>query len=343
MSIFIFTTTGCAVLPDLMRTTVDINATFSHDGEKLALISQRDCPECIALYLADKDGTNERLLSRDIYWSIPPVFTLDNLNIIFLSKNKKDIVSINVDTGITKIIYSLSKITHYPIISADGSTIVLKRLMRQTGPTLIVIRTDDKRIIEINESKYPYDFISPNISSDGSKIAFFHDKNLYVMGIKDLDVECMTRKYSSILEKDWPDVDLMMPSPMFSSDSRYIVFSTQSKIYLTDIVSKELNSLVQCPHKLRVFAQMLSPNNKYILFNAEGFQHYDWIEGLYLFNLEKGTTERLTHFSMFFTFSPDGKNILYHSGSERYNHGLYIMDIDGKNVRQISPDCKWCR
>jgi len=342
--IFISTTFGCAGFPDALINLVDIRAGFSHDGKRLAIISQREGSERISLYLADHDGTNARLLSRDVDWSTTPVFTLDNKTILFLSRDQKDILNINLDTGITKKIYSLSKRTHYTNFSADGSTIMLDRVPTEVGPALIIVETNNQRIIEINDSEYPYEFISPNISADGSKLAFFHDKNLYVMTIKDSNIECLTKKYSNLLYKDWPNIDFMMTPPVFSANCNYIVFATKSTIYTIDITGNNLRKLIQYDNanKLRIYSLLFSPNNKFVLFAAEGFKRNEWISGLYLFDLEKETIKRLNDFSMFYTFSPDSKNIVYLSGFERFNCGLYAMDIDGENKRQISPNCEWC-
>jgi len=340
---------SCASFPDIYIGVVDIKGAFSPDGTKLALISQRDKPEELALYAANVDGGDPICLSRDISWYVPPIFTPDNKNILYSSKDNRKVLSVDIDTGECKGVFTLSGNTHSRYISADTNLIVFQQISLRDKPALIILKRKENIVKEFNDEDFPYETSFIEISPDSSMIAFGHEKNIYTMEIDSGDIQCLTTKYSKQLEKSWYKSEFFLPF-CFSPDNKQIAFATGDSIYLIDVTGNNLRRLIHYDkeYNMRIRDLSFTPDNKHLAFVSEGFVEsndgWQWqkpyAHGLYLYNFEKENQTRIYDATIYYVFSPDSNSILFVEGNMGYNRGMYIMDIDGSNKRRISPDWK---
>lgn len=177
---------------------------------------------------------------------------------------------------------------------------------------------------------------TPRLSPDGTKILFDSETNgrnydLYLMDINGNNKSKLTSSPGSELGASW------------GNDSNTIFFESDMdgdfEIYMMKLDSKIISQITH--NNTDDFRPVLSPDGKTLVFTSER----DGNEELYSFNLEfflngnqKLSSVRLTKEKgrdSWASFSKNGKRILFHS--ERTGQSeIFEMDIDGKNVSQIT-------
>jgi Tol biopolymer transport system component len=128
--------------------------------------------------------------------------------------------------------------------------------------------------------------------------------------------------------------------PKWSPDGTRIAFLTQKDIgkpIRFGVIRPDGTGLVTYPgpgvSNLDSFNWL--PTSQGIVFSHNSSQ------GLFLLDLEEGTTTRLTTFGATPSPSPDGRTVAFAAGGEcRDRYGIYVARSDGTHVRRLTNDCR---
>jgi dipeptidyl aminopeptidase/acylaminoacyl peptidase len=212
---------------------LDRQPAFSPDGSRVAF-SRDDYYFGCRLWLADADGSNAVALTKfDCIGS--PAFSPDASKIVATDTDKAfggDIVIMDADgsnlTGLTSTVngYGINDVT--PVFSADGRHIVYVRYTDSDVPELWSMNTDgtDQKSIGTR----PVSGTDPDVSPDGSKIAFSFHGRVFTMNANGTDVRTLTS----------PGAGFSDVSPTFSPDGRKVAYARiganyVSRIYIVNI------------------------------------------------------------------------------------------------------------
>ncbi|MEP7149994.1 MAG: LpqB family beta-propeller domain-containing protein, partial [Acidobacteriota bacterium] len=83
-----------------------------------------------------------------------------------------------------------------------------------------------------------------------------------------------------------------------------------------------------------------SPDGKSIAYVSDVEGNFE----IYTRVIATGETKRLTHnpgHESFPSYSPDGTQIIFNSDAEKENNDVYLMNVDGSNVRKITDEPGW--
>ena len=196
--------------------------------------------------------------------------------------------------------------------------------------------------------------IAPSISPDGSKIAYYSNKDglmsLYIIP-SDCD-NCTSKSIKKIIRGgmsiDFEELNILKPGISWSKDSQKIILSSQSKgqdvLFTIDINSKEKDRIV-LDHTIKsIFQPAWNPiHDNIIAFIGCNDNQSD----IYTYNLDSKQLVQMTN-DIFtdkeISWSNDGKNILFSSdrgdSSWTDQYDLYSISLDSKYIIRLTntPD-----
>jgi len=308
---------------------------FSPDGNKIVFCSIRrdtngdgvvDEKDNFGIYIIDVDGKNERQIVNDDYQNTYPSFSPDGSKIVYLSRRR--------DTN------------------GDGKIDLLD------NPGIYIKDLDGGYEKCIVSDQYHNKF--PSFSPEGDKILFvsWHGYN---SGIYTIDVDGKNEK--QIVSDEYDNT-----FPSFSPDGQKIVYASwrrdtnrdgqidlhdNSGIYIIDSDGKNEREIVS--DKYSNSFPVFSPDRTKIVYlstrrdtNKDGKVNSLDNSGIYTCDI-RGRNEKCIvideYYNKFPSFSPDGKKILFLSSGKPHHRtpaegffgwkGVYIVDINGRNKRQI--------
>jgi Tol biopolymer transport system component len=171
-------------------------------------------------------------------------------------------------------------------------------------------------------------------SPDGTKILFNKDQDTNVY----------------LANADGSDVRVVPFHPgncQWSSDSKQLVYQAQSSdksvannsdIFIYDFESGKISPVVESPFYDSDPA--FSPDGKSIVYVSDVDGNFE----VYSRVVATGETRRLTHnpgHEAFPSYTPDGTQIIFNSDREKENGDVYIMDLDGGNIRKLTDGPGW--
>jgi len=192
--------------------------------------------------------------------------------------------------------------------------------------------------------------IAPSISPDGSKIAFYSNKdglmNLYIIP-SDCN-QCTSKSIQKIIRGgmsiDFEELSILKPGISWSNDSQKIIISSQSKgqdvLFIVDINSKKKEKIILNDFIKSIFQPSWNPiNNDIIAFIGCNENQSD----IYMYNLTSRTLTQITN-DIFtdkeISWTSDGKNILFSSDREGFNWGeqydLYSINVNSKDLIRLT-------
>lgn len=214
-----------------------------------------------------------------------------------------------------------------PMISPDGKLVVFtsERVGWWKIWTMNLLTKETKQLTHNGSADY-----SPSWSPDSKTILFTSTRDgnqeIYLMD-KDGDNKRNITK---------TQMDEVMP---FWANDNYVYFSTQVSEYYQVMKCKPDGSdrqQVTFSKGDKLMAQP-SPDMSKLLFygNADGNME------IYVYDFKSKEEKRLTNhplLDMRPRWSPDSKKIVFERGNKGNNHHIYLMNVDGSNVIQLTSE-----
>jgi Tol biopolymer transport system component len=276
---------------------IPLELVWSKNGRKLAFITLY-----ASVYVANADGSNISPVLSDFGLKAP------RINIIWASNDRKLIFTFDADGSSSDL--------------PGNSSLYI-------SDTTGIPRTKLVKSVNSNTSSFLC------LSSNGEKVIFFKDKNIYIMNIDGSELTKLGDAPSEFAAK-----------PNWSPDNKQFAFSSgepHPQIYLVDIEKKTVKNLTNDPKEEAYEGfSAWSPNGNQLAYyhHQRNNPHdpYNQVD-INLLDIRRGTVRKLTDKPGEYRnlkWSPDGKQIAFTKGN--YTHqNLYVMSIDNSNLTQINP------
>ncbi len=189
--------------------------------------------------------------------------------------------------------------------------------------------------------------ISPAISPDGKKIAFFSEKDVFNLDLYIADAASgrVLRKISGVTKRNVDDFNYIESSGTWSPDSRqfaFVIFSRGSnKLAVVDAGKGRIINEITIRDVPAIYNPSWSADGSRIAFSGMA----DGVTDLYLYDFVSGKTERLTsdqEANIHPSWSPDGRYLVYsqertgnRANGRKYSYSIALLDLADKSVREL--------
>ncbi|MGO9019636.1 MAG: hypothetical protein ACLQVJ_14930 [Syntrophobacteraceae bacterium] len=306
----------------------DYSPAWSPTGDLIAFASGSGEKGCTDIHAMKPDGSDRRLIVRNGGW---PSFEADGRSIFFHSprEGKWGIWRIGLDGSGWERITSPDIDAYTPQASLDGkwlAVVVQLGEHRQIG--LVDLKT--RKLVVLTDDAT--DHWNPSISSDGARIAYhkitpgFIPPNVEIWGAPP-SIEARLLRLNGAF-------------PAFSSDGRQAAFvgGELARLDLMTLDGSGRRTLYAGKNEA-IFSTSWSRRGNGIAFAVGGvFQDADAAVDLFCMQPDGGDLKRLTMDSGnngFPSFSPEGKQLVFRSGREKFKN-LYIINSDGTSLRRLT-------
>ena len=293
------------------------------------LVSRFESQNNRNLYIRNLDGSEEICLSSNLKYSFNGKFTPDGTKIFFFSSDSNVIsrvkfIIVDQDGNNRDCLLETSGV-HLHNFSLSNTDMVYVKVMDDRAQ---IYRLDFETKTEINFSPYPYLDFYPEYSPDRQKIAFvrcYNDTNsIYIMNKEGGELTRILYYYSENSSR--------MTNVRFTADGRKIIFYFKGELFRIDIDGKNLIQLTESEGPIDGRNLTVSPIGYEIVYNE--WESEEFIAHTYIQNIFFGTRLELFDLSgpsWDYIFTPNGRNVFFST-----NDGIFMVDVDGNFVRQIS-------
>lgn len=234
-----------------------------------------------------------------------------------------------------------------------------KDLKKKYWPAIATRQDPDEIAKRLTDNKKVGGFynISPAISPQGDKIVFISDRDIYldIYIMNSFDGKVIDKVIESGRTENLEELNVLYPTLTWAPDNKRIALSSKSEGYdVVKIIDSETGDDEDLPFKLHgIESVSWSPDGNYIALLGSNAKQSD----IYIYNFQTEELENITNdiFSEYLpSWSPDGKQLIFSSDRNGYTKNdfsqdgitmsrmesfqmdLYLIDLDSKNVTQIS-------
>ncbi len=176
---------------------------WSPDGTRIAFVSDRAGP--FDLYVMNADGSGQTRLTFETLDAHHPAWSPDGTRIAFDGNNpSQDIVVVNANGSGRRVVAGGDNIQNSPSWTADGARIVFRDFSQGTGLSSVAADGTGRAPLIADASQ-------PDVSPDGTRIAFVRSGEIWTAGIDGAGAA--------------PATNLGGSAPAFSPDGALIVYS----------------------------------------------------------------------------------------------------------------------
>ncbi|MFC1887609.1 TolB family protein [Candidatus Cloacimonadota bacterium] len=252
----------------------------------------------VLLFSSDRDGDNELYLMY-----------ADSSDFVKLTDNSWEDVGHGWSPDATQIAFSSNRDGNYEIYIMDANGSNQTRLTNRPAS---------------------YDF-QPRWSPDGSKLVFtsetYNNSDIYSMNCDGTNIQQLT------------DHPAYHASPGWSPDGEYIVFDSQrtgnADIYIMESDGTNIQNITNTSG-IHDISPMWSPVGNKIAYQKEVGDHWE----IMIYDVNNNTIEQLTYIdadNQQPAWSNDGSQLVIMTRQDPGpNHDLYIIDITGDNLQQLT-------
>lgn len=290
-------------------------------------------------YTLQPDGTNLRLIHHIPQENLMPVLSPDGQKILFFSgpdaNGQGELLTVmNIDGTDPITLTTGSGHSSPPAWSPDGQQIAYIG----TDLTIHAIHRDGSGDINLTQalsSRPTTYYLSPIWSPDGQKIAFLgwpgNQYDIYVVNADGTDPLNITS-----LAVDY------LPDPVWSPDGQQLAYIDVSKaaIYLIGADGTQPEQLTAAPAGYRPTSVAWSPDGQRLAINAWSLEVTK--PHSRLFSINRDGTNLIPLYDddirggTAFAWSPDGQQLAFAAGGPFFNNNLYIVNVDGSNLTQLT-------
>ena len=306
---------------------------------KIIFLSNREASKRhFDIFMMNPDGSNQidltpnlktvRTLSR-------PILSPDGHKVLFVAFDdaKISLELLDINNISVKRLEDVNYDVPQASFSRDGHKILfVKKIDGRRQIFSIGADGNDERHL----SRYEYDESDPIFSPDSKKIAFVSRYS----GVYHLCIMDLNGRNRRVIFEGYGRIK----SPVFSPDGRMIAFcfykSRISDIYMVSSTGGKAKNLTK--DKYWDYSPIFSPDGSRIAFisHRRGFKYSDICimdsKGHHFKNLTQGIND----INRNPVFTPDARSIVFES--IRFNNSeIYKVDIDGKNVRNLTRHAGW--
>jgi TolB protein len=218
---------------------VDLGASISHDGKKIAFYRVRDFTN-LGIFVVNSDGTNQRRVPGTGSFDYFPTFAPDGRTLLF--ERDTQIYKLRLDGTHGGYVTGGKDENRYPVFSPDGKRIAFTRVDSATHrEQAYTMHTDGTHLKRLLRNGSPTDF-----SPDGRKLALTRNGHIFVMTLR-------TGKLKRLTNTIYRDQDAV-----FSPNGRMIVFNrhesfdedvSQNGVYRMRSDGTQLREILERPSK----------------------------------------------------------------------------------------------
>lgn len=237
LEIFVMDVNGNNAIQLTNNTAEDMYPSWSHNGTKIAFLSDRNGE--MGIYIMNADGSEQKLIKANTF-AIPAWSNNDKKLLITEDiENGRLLKTVNIENGIETLIITGSKSDGYGKWASTGTYIVFESNRDGDSEIYSVNTADSSHLKRLTENPNLDEW--PSWSKDSKQIAYTSgvegNKDIWIMNADGTNKQKVTE-----------DITIGDSFPSWSPDNKRIIFATFTdnvapEIYVIDIEQKSITKL----------------------------------------------------------------------------------------------------